>query len=117
MFDVMCLFTSTMVCELILGDVIQGGVCLVLLPRTPQLHYINYLELIFENVMYTLARNDYIHKILFSELISRKITWQLQEHFNFPKITYQVFVCDSENCMEQLFGNYFLGRSHFSYMK
>ena len=26
----------------------------------------------------------------------------------FPKITLHVFVCDSENCMEKLFGNYFL---------
>ena len=36
---------------------------------------------------------------------------------NFTKITYHVFVCDSENCIEKLFGNYFLGKSHFSYMK
>ena len=51
--DVMQLFTSTRVCESILGDVIQGGVCLVSCPvlATPQLHYINCLELIFENVM------------------------------------------------------------------
>ena len=42
-----------MVCELILGDVIQGGVCLVSCPLlgTPQLHSINRLQLIFENVM------------------------------------------------------------------
>ena len=35
------------------GDVIQGGVCLVTPPvlRTPQLHYINRLELILEDVM------------------------------------------------------------------
>ena len=36
---------------------------------------------------------------------------------NFPKITYHVFVCDSENCMEKLFGNYFFGKSHVRYMK
>ena len=29
---------------------------------------------------YTLARKDYIHKFLFLELISRKITFQLQEY-------------------------------------
>ena len=36
---------------------------------------------------------------------------------DFPKITYHVFTCDSENYMEKLFGNYFLGKSHFSYTK
>ena len=47
----MLLFTSRIVFELVLGDVIQGGVCLVTCPGlgTPQLHYINLLELIFEN--------------------------------------------------------------------
>ena len=30
---------------------------------------------------YTPARKDYIHKFLFSELLSRKITFQLQEIF------------------------------------
>ena len=52
---------------------------------------------------------------------SPKTTFQLQDNIlggiNFPKITYHVFVCDSENYMEKLFGNYFLGKSHFSYMK
>ena len=42
-----------------------------------------------------------------------KITFQLQENIflecNFPKITLHVFVCDSENYMENIFGNYFLG--------
>ena len=60
------------------------------------------------------------HKFLFSELISRKIPFQLQEIFsgiNFPKMTYHVFACDSENYMAKLFGNSFLGKSHFSYMK
>ena len=32
---------------------------------------------------------------------------------NFPKITFHVFVCDSENYMEKCFWNYFLGKSHF----
>ena len=47
------MFTTIIVRELILGDVIQDSVCLVTCPvlGTPQLHYINRLELIFENVM------------------------------------------------------------------
>ena len=36
---------------------------------------------------------------------------------NIPKITYHVFVCDSENYMDKPFWNYFLGKSDFSYMK
>ena len=36
---------------------------------------------------------------------------------NYPKNSLHVFVCDSENYMEKLFGNYFLGKSHFSYTK
>ena len=70
--------------------------------------------------LYTLARKDYIHKCLLSELISRNITFQLQDLFsgiNFPKITYQVFVCDLDNYMDKLFTNHFLEKSHFSYMK
>ena len=44
----------------LLGDVIHGGVCLANCPvvGTPQLHCINRLELVFENVMY-LARGDH----------------------------------------------------------
>ena len=34
----------------------------------------------------------------------------------FPKMTLHVFVCDSENYMEKCFGNYFLGKSHVSYI-
>ena len=34
-----------------------------------------------------------------------------------PPNTYHVFVCDSENDMDKRFGNYFLGKSHFSYMR
>ena len=36
---------------------------------------------------------------------------------NFLKITYHVFACDLANYVGNLFGNYFLGKSHFSYMK
>ena len=57
---------------------------------------------------------------MFSELISRKITFQLQKIFFRElisgKIAYHV-VCDSENYMEKLFDNYSLGKSHFSYTK
>ena len=34
-----------------------------------------------------------------------------------PKITFHMFICDSENYMEKLFGNYLLGKSHLSYTK
>ena len=70
--------------------------------------------------IYTPARKDSIHISSLSELISRKTTFQLQEKFsgtNFLTITYHVFICDSENYMEKLFRNYFLGKSHVSYMK
>ena len=36
---------------------------------------------------------------------------------NVPKKTLHVFICDSENYMEELFENYFLGKSHVSYIK
>ena len=57
--------------------------------------------------------------ILAATVISRK---QLQLSYkkfriNFPKITYHVLVFDSDNYMETLFGNYFLGASQFSYTK
>ena len=42
-----------------------------------------------------------------------KIFWEI----NFPKITLDVFACDSENYVEKIFGSYFLGKSHFSYKK
>ena len=52
---------------------------------------------------YTLARKYYIHNFLFLELISRKFTFQLQKNICleliFPKFTFHVFVCDSENYM------------------
>ena len=61
----------------------------------------------------SLARKYYIHEFLFLELVSQKITFRLQEKsfsgIHFPRIAYHVFVCDSENYMERLFGNYFLG--------
>ena len=48
----MQLFTSIMVCELILGDVIQGGVWLVTFPVLgTQLNYISHLEFVFDNAM------------------------------------------------------------------
>ena len=43
--------------------------------------------------------------------IRRKKSFQLQEIFvgiNFPKVTFHVFICDSENYMEKRFGNDFL---------
>ena len=70
---------------------------------------------------YTPAKKDYIHEFWFSEFISREIKFQLQENgfleLISPKITYHVFVCDSENNMEKLFVNNFLEKSHFNYMK
>ena len=59
---------------------------------------------------YTLARKYYTHKCLFSEFISRKMTSVTRKYFsgiNYPKITYHVFVCDSENYTEKLFGELF----------
>ena len=82
-------------------------------------------NLVFTESPCTLARKYYIHKLLFSELMSRKITLQLQENIfrelisrklHFPKITCHVFVCDSENYMEKLFVNFLLGKSHGSYI-
>ena len=67
---------------------------------------------------YTLARKYCIQNFLFSEIISREITFQLQENifleFVSPKITYHVFFSDSENYMENLFGNCFPGISEES---
>ena len=45
------------------------------------------------------------------------VTRKYSSGINFPKITYHAFVCDSENYMDRRFGNYFLGKSHFSYTK
>ena len=52
------------------------------------------------------------------KLTSWKITFQVQEfvffcwggggRIHFPNVTYHIFVCDSENYMEKMFGNYFL---------
>ena len=71
---------------------------------------------------YTLARKYYIHIFVFGinfpiNYISVTRRYFSGVNFNFPKITYHVFVCDSENYIEKRFGNYFLGKSHFSYMK
>ena len=66
-------------------------------------------------------QKDHIHQILFLEFISRKSL-----HFSYikyysghlfsQKLTWHVFVCDSENYMEKLVGNHLLGKSHFSYI-
>ena len=69
---------------------------------------------------YTLARKDYIHNFLFSELISRKFTLQLQEIFfgiNFLKLDITFSFVIQRITWKILFGNYFLEKSHFSYMK
>ena len=57
---------------------------------------------------------------MFSNVFPEILHFSYKKFFfgiNFTKITYQVFVCDSENYMEILFGNYFLRKSHFSYIK
>ena len=67
---------------------------------------------------FLLARKDYIQKFLFSELISRRITFQLQEIFSgnsFPENHISLIRCDSENYIEKLFGKCFLQKSHFSH--
>ena len=64
---------------------------------------------------YTPARKDYTHKCLFWELISRKKYISVtREMFLFSgvdslKITLHVLVCGSENYMEILFLELFLG--------
>ena len=45
------------------------------------------------------------------------VTRNYFSRINLPRITYHVFVCDSQNYMELAFWEYFLGKSHFSYMK
>ena len=70
---------------------------------------------------YTPARKDYIHKFLLSELISCNLTYQL--HVNIflelisRKNTLHVFFCDSEDDMEKLFANSFLGNPSFRLYK
>ena len=63
-----------------------------------------------------------VNKILWSfrNEFPEKLHFSYKKYFsgiNFQKITYHVFVCDSENYMEKCFWNYFLGKTHFSYMK
>ena len=55
--------------------------------------------------------------MLVSELISINNTSQLHNFsgLSFPIGTSHVFVCDSENYMENVFGDSFLGQSHLSY--
>ena len=67
--------------------------------------------------LYAPARNDYIHKLLFSEFISEKLHFGYQKYFgelNFPKTTLHVFICDLQRTT---CGNSLLGKSHFSYTK
>ena len=50
-----------------------------------------------------------IHKFGCPNKFPEKLHFSYKKYFfgiNFPKITYYVFVCDSENCMETLFGNF-----------
>ena len=76
-----------------------------------------------KRVRNTSQKRSHTHKVLFSELISEKILHCSYKKCFFlrelilAKITYHVFVCDSENYMEKSFGNYFLGKPHFSHMK
>ena len=67
----------------------------------------------WKNKHYTLARKYYIHKVLFSELIPPppnyiSVTRKQFSGINFPKATYHVFACDSENYMENRLGILFL---------
>ena len=60
-------------------------------------------------LVYTRARKDYIHKFLFVFGINFpknyiSITRTYFSGINFPKIAYHVFVCDSENYMENCLG-------------
>ena len=59
---------------------------------------ITYIHFCFRNSFPKRIRFSYSKQ--FSELIFRKL---------------HIFVFDSEKCMEELFRNYFLGNSHFSY--
>ena len=45
------------------------------------------------------------------------VTRKFISGISFAEITYHELVCDSENYMDKLFGNYFLGSFHFSYTK
>ena len=49
-------------------------------PTRFSLTRISIWDLVADRNPYTLARKDYIHKVLFSELISGNITFQLQEN-------------------------------------
>ena len=66
------------------------------------------------------AKTYYIHNFFFGINFPKNLQFSYKKYFggiNFPKITDHVLVCDSENYKEKLFGNYFLGKSHFSDMK
>ena len=69
----------------------------------------------------TLARKDYIHKCLFSELVSPKSTCQLQEIFFRELISRNLHITYSlaipRITWNNVLGIIFFGKSHFSYMK
>ena len=66
----------------------------------------------------TLQPENYIHYVFGFSFLKKK------EHFShlplfsglsFTKIALHVCVCDSENYMDNVFENYYLGTSHFGY--
>ena len=69
-----------------------------------------------ENITYI----NFCFRNYFPPLPKKKVHVSYKKYFggiNFSIITFRVFVCDSENYMENVLGNYLLGKSHFSYMK
>ena len=70
---------------------------------------------------YTPARKDYIHKFCYWNYFPPKLHFSYTKIYiswiNFPQMTWHVLFCDSENFMEKLSRNYFLRKSHFSYIK
>ena len=69
---------------------------------------------------YTLARKYYIHNCLFSELISRKITFELQEIFfenEFPENYISHIRLSFRELHGKIVWESFYWKSHFSYMK
>ena len=70
---------------------------------------------------YTLARKDYIHKVLFSESISRKKYISVTRNSFWELISRKLHITYSfviqRITWKKCFGNYFPGKSHFSYTK
>ena len=74
---------------------------------------------IFKNRKYTLARKYYIHNLFFGMKFPEKLHFSYKNYFSgikFPKITYHVFVCDSEHYMEKNVWELFSWKSNLSYM-